>query len=57
MVFIRDHISGIVRIQAKTNGIVNIRPVGVMLLSLCCKSHFRHKGESLGEIIEFKFGL
>ena len=57
MVFLGYDISGIVRVQAKADGVVNIRPIGVVLLRLRNKSHLRHKSEGLGEVFELEFGL
>lgn len=56
VVLIGDYVAGIVRIEVKRHGVVDVAPIGMVLLGLGVKGHFCHKGESFFEIFKFKAG-
>ena len=57
MVCFRNDIACIVGVQGKTDGIVYVGPIGMMLLCFSYKCHFCHKSKCLGEVFKLELGL
>lgn len=56
VVFVGNYIAGIVRVEMKSHRVVDVRPIGMVLLSLGVKSHFGHKSKGFFEVFELKGG-